>query len=35
MEAHPGIGIVMDDDGNVFYTDLTHVWKISLAEHGQ
>ncbi|MEZ5033110.1 MAG: hypothetical protein R2787_17110 [Saprospiraceae bacterium] len=29
MEAHPGIGIVMDDDGNVFYTDLTHVWKIS------
>ena len=29
IEAHPGIGIVMDDDGNVFYTDLTHVWKIS------
>ena len=28
-EAHPGVGIVMDDNGNVFYTDLTHVWKIS------
>lgn len=29
ISAHPGIGIVMDNDGNVFYTDLTHVWKIS------
>jgi len=28
--AHPGIGIVMDGRGNVFYTDLKHVWKISL-----
>lgn len=27
--AHPGIGIVMDNDRNVFYTDLNHVWKIS------
>ncbi|HEY3130670.1 MAG TPA: hypothetical protein VGL91_14525 [Acidobacteriota bacterium] len=27
--AHPGIGIVMDSRGNVFYTDLRHVWKIS------
>lgn len=27
--AHPGIGIVMDRNGNVFYTDLTHVWKIA------
>ena len=26
--AHPGVGIVMDSKGNVFYTDLTHVWKI-------
>ena len=26
--AHPGIGIVMDSKGNVYYTDLTHVWKI-------
>jgi len=29
IEAHPGIGIVMDSEGNVFYTDLDHVWKIS------
>lgn len=28
LEAHPGIGIVMDNEGNVYYTDLTHVWKI-------
>ena len=27
--SHPGIGIVMDSHGNVFYTDLEHVWKIS------
>ncbi len=27
--AHPGIGIVMDSKGNVYYTDLVHVWKIS------
>lgn len=26
--AHPGIGIVMNNEGTVFYTDLTHVWKI-------
>lgn len=25
--AHPGVGIVMDRQGNIFYTDLTHVWK--------
>lgn len=29
LEAHPGIGIVMDSQGNVFYTDLVQVWKIS------
>ncbi|SDM78558.1 NHL repeat-containing protein [Kriegella aquimaris] len=29
VAAHPGIGIVMDSKGNVFYTDLTHVWKIA------
>ncbi len=29
LDAHPGIGIVMDNEGNVFYTDLVHVWKIS------
>ncbi len=28
-EAHPGIGIVMDGRGHVFYTDLTHVWRIA------
>ena len=31
LSAHPGIGIVMDSQGNVFYTDLTHVWKIDPA----
>ena len=29
LGAHPGVGIVMDSKGNVFYTDLSHVWKIS------
>jgi ribosomal protein L32E len=27
--AHPGVGIVMDSKGNVYYTDLKHVWMIS------
>jgi len=27
--AHPGIGIVVDSRGNVYYTDLKHVWKIA------
>lgn len=27
--AHPGVGIVMDSRGNVFYTDLFHVWRIT------
>lgn len=27
--AHPGIGIVVDRAGNVFYTDLVHVWRIA------
>lgn len=27
--AHPGVGIVMDPRGNVFYTDLQHVWRIA------
>jgi len=26
--AHPGIGIVRDSKGNIFYTDLKQVWKI-------
>ena len=29
LAAHPGVGIVMDSHGNVYYTDLVHVWKIS------
>ena len=29
MKAHPGIGIVRDSKGNIFYTDLKQVWKIS------
>jgi hypothetical protein len=27
--AHPGIGIVSDSRGNIFYTDLEQVWKVS------
>ena len=30
MTAHPGIGIVKDSKGNIYYTDLKQVWKISL-----
>lgn len=26
--AHPSVGIVQDSRGNIFYTDLTHVWQI-------
>lgn len=29
--AHPGIGIVRDGRGNVFYTDLANVWRIDAA----
>jgi len=28
--AHPGIGIVKDSKGNIYYTDLKQVWKIAL-----
>lgn len=28
VSSHPGVGIVMDSKGNIFYTDLKHVWKI-------
>jgi len=31
INAHPGIGIVIDDLGNVYFTDLEHVWKINPA----
>lgn len=27
--THPGIGIVQDSRGTIYYTDLEHVWKIS------
>lgn len=30
-EAHPGVGIVRDGRGNVFYTDLARVWRIDAA----
>jgi hypothetical protein len=29
-KGHPGIGIVRDTKGNIYYTDLAKVWKISL-----
>jgi hypothetical protein len=28
-QAHPGVGIVKDSRGNIFYTDLHQVWKIT------
>jgi len=28
-QAHPGVGIVMDSRGNVYYTDLKQVWKLA------
>lgn len=28
-KAHPGIGIVKDSHGNIYYTDLKQVWKIT------
>lgn len=27
--GHPGVGLAEDSRGNVYYTDLVHVWKIS------
>lgn len=29
LPAHPGIGIVKDSKGNIYYTDLKQVWKIA------
>ena len=29
IEAHPPVGIAIDSKGNVFYSDLEHVWKIT------
>ena len=31
--AHPGVGIVIDRQGTVFYTDLVHVWQIAPDGH--
>lgn len=28
LVAHPGVGVVVDSRGNIFYTDLKHVWKV-------
>lgn len=28
-QAHPGIGIVKDSKGNIYYTDLKQVWRIT------
>ena len=28
-QAHPGVGIVQDSRGNVFFTDLKQVWKVA------
>ncbi len=27
--SHPGIGIVKDSKGDIYYTDLSHVWKLN------
>jgi hypothetical protein len=27
--AHPGTGVVRDRQGNVYYTDLVHIWRIA------
>ena len=27
--AHPGVGIVQDSRGNVYFTDLRQVWKVA------
>ena len=29
LKAHPGIGIVKDARGNIYYTDLKQIWRIS------
>lgn len=31
LQAHPGVGILQDKKGNVYYTDLKQVWKITPA----
>ena len=29
LKAHPGIGIIKNSKGNIFYTDLKQVWKVT------
>lgn len=29
VHAHPSIGILLDSKGNIYYSDLDHVWKVS------
>ena len=29
LQAHPGVGIVRDSRGNVFYTDLANIWRLA------
>ena len=29
VQAHPGVGIVQDSAGNIYYTDLKQVWKLA------
>ena len=29
LSAHPGIGIVCDSKGNIYYTDLKQIWKLT------
>ena len=31
--AHPSVSLIMDSRGNVYYSDLKHVWKIDV--HGK
>ncbi len=30
--AHPGVGIAKDSKGNIYYTDLKQVWKITISK---
>jgi hypothetical protein len=30
LSAHPGVGIVQDSRGNIYYTDLKQIWKIGI-----
>ena len=30
IQAHPGIGLVYDGNKTIYYSDLTHVWKLNM-----